>query len=87
MPPVRRPGVFHIHVMKTGGTSMTRMFHAHFGRARRYPTADDPAARRHQKMTPATLLELAPEERAQFSFVSAHMSAWIAEVCSPTCSA
>jgi hypothetical protein len=69
--------------MKTGGMSMTRMFHAHFGRARRYPTADDPAARRHQKMTPATLLEMTPAERARFSFVSVHMSAWIAEVMFP----
>jgi len=83
VPPVRRPGVFHIHVMKTGGTSLTRMFHAHFRRSLRYPTAEDPAARRRQKTAPAMLLELTPEERARFSFVSAHMSAWIAEVVFP----
>ena len=79
MPPVRRPGVFHIHVMKTGGTSMTRMFHAHFGPEQRYPSAADPRTRRQEKITPRILVGLSSEQRAQLAFVSVHMGAWLAE--------
>jgi hypothetical protein len=71
--------IFHVHVMKTGGTSLTRMLHEHFGGERSYPDALDPKARRMQKFAPKVLLDLPVEERAGLRFVSAHMGAWVAD--------
>jgi tetrahydromethanopterin S-methyltransferase subunit G len=67
-------GVYHVHVMKTGGTSLAEMLPFP-----PYPTPDLLKIRPHEKFVPETLLAMAQEERDQFFFVSTHMAAWVAE--------
>jgi tetrahydromethanopterin S-methyltransferase subunit G len=67
-------GVYHVHVMKTGGTSLAGMLPF-----APYPTPELLRTRPHEKFAPEILLAMAPEERDQFFFVSTHMAAWVAE--------
>jgi tetrahydromethanopterin S-methyltransferase subunit G len=70
-------GLYHVHIMKTGGTSLARMLH--FPPSRSYPTPRLRLSRPREKFAPGALLEMPPEERDQFVFVSTHMAAWVAE--------
>src|SRR5439155_17629863 len=70
-------GVYHIHVMKTGGTSLARMLP--FPLQLSYPTPGQEERRVHEKFAPEALLAMSPEERSRFVLVSTHMGAWIAE--------
>lgn len=78
-------GVCHVHVMKTGGTSLARMLP--FPPHQSWPTPGHLEARPHEKFAPEALLAMAPEERDQFVFVSTHMAAWVAEDLFPITSA
>jgi len=69
--------------MKTGGTSLNRMFHAHFGADRTWPASTDARLRRYQKFDPAYLLDMAPEDRADLRYVSMHAGAWVADALFP----
>jgi hypothetical protein len=70
-------GVYHIHVMKTGGTSLAWMLP--FPRHRRYPRPGTAESHPHEKFVPDALLAMEPEERDRFLCVSTHMPAWVAE--------
>jgi tetrahydromethanopterin S-methyltransferase subunit G len=70
-------GVYHVHIMKTGGTSLARMLH--FPPRRSFPTPRHRWTRPRQKLVPGALLAMPAEERDQFVFVSTHMAAWVAE--------
>jgi hypothetical protein len=80
---VREPGVYLVHVMKTGGTSLNRMFHAHFGVAQSWPASSDPKVRKNQKFDPKHLTDMDPQARASFRYVSLHTGAWVAEALFP----
>jgi hypothetical protein len=69
--------------MKTGGTSLNRTFHAHFGAERSWPASTDPRLRRYQKFDPSYLVDMAAGERARLRFVSMHAGAWVADALFP----
>jgi hypothetical protein len=71
------PGVYHVHVMKTGGTSLARTLD--FALEDSFPTPGHVGARQHEKFSPQVLVAMPPVERARFAFVSTHMPAWVGE--------
>jgi hypothetical protein len=75
-------GVFFVHIMKTGGTSVSRLLLEHFGEKAIYPPADAMGPTLN-KMKPSELLELPPEQRAHIQVYSVHMPAWVAGAVAP----
>jgi hypothetical protein len=69
--------------MKTGGTSLNRMFQGYFGADRSWPRATDAQLRRFQKFDPAYLVDMHPAERAELRYVSMHTGAWVADALFP----
>ena len=75
-------GVFFVHIMKTGGTSVSRLLVEHFGEKAIYPPADAMGPTL-DKMKPSELLDLPPERREHIQVYSVHMPAWVANAVAP----
>jgi hypothetical protein len=73
-------GIFFVHIMKTGGVTLTNLLRGHFGEAV-YPPIE--ARSPLMKTEPTHLLGLPVEQREQFSVYSVHMPAWVAEAVAP----
>jgi hypothetical protein len=75
-------GIFFVHIMKTGGTSLSDFLRRQFGDAAIYPPFSDPIGS-ETKQQPTHLLELPVEERRRFRAYSVHMPAWVADAVAP----
>jgi hypothetical protein len=75
-------GVFFVHIMKTGGTSVSRLLLEHFGEKAIYPPADA-SGLTLDKVKPSELLDLPPERREHIQVYSVHMPAWVANAVAP----
>jgi hypothetical protein len=75
-------GVFFIHIMKTGGTSLNNALNELFEPAARYP-ADDIRLAVGQKVDIRFLQQRYSEPGCAIAFASVHMPAWVAEQVAP----
>jgi hypothetical protein len=78
----RPPGVFFVHVMKTGGLSFNEAMRSHYPLESVYPR---PAygERVAWKVSPRALLAADPARLSKASYFTVHMPAWIAEAVAP----
>jgi hypothetical protein len=75
---VERSGIFFIHIMKTGGTSLDMALRGMFDSRSAYPGLDPETSPGH-KVDIARLLDGLPEQDVPIRFISVHMPAWVAE--------
>lgn len=75
-------GVFFVHIMKTGGTTVTGFLREVFDDDAVYPPANDRVGS-SSKFHPTHLLDLSVQERRHLKMYSVHMPAWVAEAVAP----
>ena len=77
------PQIFFTHVMKTGGTSVSRALRSQFPIEATYPAADSTSDQIVAKTFSHLLLGLDADERARLRLFSVHQPAWVALAVAP----
>lgn len=75
--------VFYTHIMKTGGTSLSRVLRACIPDELTYPTGESDEGQVVAKTFSNLLLGLDPKQQRALQLVSVHQPAWVAAAVSP----
>lgn len=70
--------VFHVHLMKTAGTTVNSSLQAFYAPPLRYVQAEQVTQAIRKKTSPQLLFDLPPEQKASLRFINAHMPLTVA---------